>query len=239
MRRRLESKRLLIVDSVVHRLQHEARRHQSFGARHGHGTDGADRLVPAKPGARRLQRRVGTPGRRRAGIARPPGHGGPAAMRRCGRWVGDLGRPCEHESLRLAGGHLADRDHRRAAAALVAPRRRRGVRLLFFQVAAIPRFARGRLATVATVWLGQPVPPANRRLSQATMSAIKTSRSASRYISWKNLSYTSRSTMGPAARAKAIAAALSTRRSSPATAMKVGTFSKVADARRRAWVART
>jgi hypothetical protein len=30
---------------------------------------------------------------------------------------------------------------------LVAPRRRRGVRLLFFQVAAIPRFARGRLCS--------------------------------------------------------------------------------------------
>ena len=35
-------------------------------------------------------------------------------------------------------------DQARPRPALVAPRRRRGVRLLFFQVAAIPRFARGR-----------------------------------------------------------------------------------------------
>jgi len=118
MRRRLESKRLLIVDSVVHRLQHEARRHQSFGARHGRGADRADRRLPAKQGSHRLQRRVGTPGWRRAGLAGPPGHGGPPAVRKCGHRVGDLGRPREHESLRFARGHLADRDQRRAAAAV-------------------------------------------------------------------------------------------------------------------------
>ena len=38
-----------------------------------------------------------------------------------------------------------ERPHRAGSFALVAPRRRRGVRLSFFQVAAIARFARGRL----------------------------------------------------------------------------------------------
>ena len=41
------------------------------------------------------------------------------------------------------------RRRRRPASETVAPRRRRGLRLLFFQVAAIARFARGRLATVS------------------------------------------------------------------------------------------
>ena len=107
---------------VVHRLQHEARRHQSFGASHGRGADRADHRLPAKPGAHRLQRRVGTTGWRRAGLARPPGDGGPPAVRKRGHRVGDLGRPREHESLRLARGHVADRDRRRAVAAVAARR---------------------------------------------------------------------------------------------------------------------
>src|SRR5260221_235204 len=45
--------------------------------------------------------------------------------------------------------------------------------------------------------------------------------------------------MSPAALANATEAAGSTRRSAPATGMKVGTFRSEADARRRAWVART
>ena len=36
---------------MVHRLQHEARRHQSFRARDDRGADRADRRLPAKPGA--------------------------------------------------------------------------------------------------------------------------------------------------------------------------------------------
>ena len=70
--------------SVVHRLQHEARRHQPFGARDDRGADRAHHRLPAEPGARRLQRRVGTAGWRRAGLARPPGDDGPAGVRKAG-----------------------------------------------------------------------------------------------------------------------------------------------------------
>ena len=42
----------------------------------------------------------------------------------------------------------ADREGPDRERRLVAPRRRRGVRLLFFQVAALPRFARERLAAL-------------------------------------------------------------------------------------------
>ena len=45
------------------------------------------------PGARRLQRRVGPAGWRRAGLARPAGDDGPPAVRKRGHRVGDLGRP--------------------------------------------------------------------------------------------------------------------------------------------------
>ena len=73
----------------------------------------------------RLQRRVGTTGRRRAGLARPPGDGGPPAVRKAGIGWAIWEDPVNMNLFDSLRGHLADRHHRRAIAALASSRRQR------------------------------------------------------------------------------------------------------------------
>ena len=100
----------------------------------GDGAAGGSPAVAASVGReqrrrRRRRRACGPPRRREAGRARDR-----TTVTRAGQ-----GQASQREARSL------DVEARRRAQPLVAPRRRRGVRLLFFQVAALPRFARERL----------------------------------------------------------------------------------------------
>jgi hypothetical protein len=116
--------------------------------------------VPGVHGRRRAaaapHRRPAAGRRHRDGPPAGPGDAG-AADQRLGRQHGDDRRRPRHAGW--------DRRHPRAAAPrpaaagppVVAPRRRRGVRLLFFQVAALSRFARERLAQPGLLERAPPV----------------------------------------------------------------------------------
>jgi hypothetical protein len=130
------------VRPALRQLPQGRRAHRGHAARAGQHRDGPDVRGP--------QREQEVPDHAAAG-PRPA----PAVLPR--RKRGDAvrgGRSLRPGHVHGPDGDREDRPDHVPRVALVAPRHRRGVRLSFFLVAAIPRFARGRLVGCATAARG-------------------------------------------------------------------------------------